>query len=136
MSFIFSNFKVGLKILLVTFIFFSFQYKSYAQSGCTVTAGSQTRLYYNSDPSRNFPNNSGWIAGGASYNIYNSNTECIVDGISGCTVYKAGSTGTASGDILYSGGTEGVLFNYSCPIDDYIPLLFIFTICFFYIRIR
>lgn len=127
-----------------TLIFVLFQCSSlvsYAQTyGCHIytLTGSQQRVYYTPDHSRDFPNNTGWIASAPSYNTFDAEKECIIDTGSGCTVYKSGTTGTSTADIMYSNGIEGTLYSYPCPIDDYIPLLFIFTagLAFFQIKKR
>jgi hypothetical protein len=103
--------------------------------GCHIfTGGGQERLYW--DP---YPEGTGsptrWIAGsvgtyaGAGASNYNKETtsKCFNDLGPACDVYKYGTTGVspAPSEKLFS-GTYAMFI--TCPIDDYIPFLFIFTV--------
>ncbi|WP_316832750.1 hypothetical protein [Pedobacter aquatilis] len=107
--------------------------------GCLITTGvtMQARLYYT-------PYTDGlgspvqWIetsTGHAGYNITTA-TRCFeTTGIT-CVVYQYGTTGaTPPGTaVVYSGFYGQVTTN--CPIDDYIPIFFIFTAGFAFFQIR
>ncbi|RZK93159.1 MAG: hypothetical protein EOO98_00480 [Pedobacter sp.] len=103
--------------------------------GCHIIAGSQSRNYHTP-----FGFGSGspteWVStssGGGGYNIITT-TRCIENVGPSCTVYKYGTGASpTAADILYI-GTYAVMIN--CPIDDYIPLLAIFTLSLAVLKIR
>lgn len=129
--------KLGLIIPLSFIPFFIFA--TDGVDGCHIKTGPtmQSRLYHtpytlgSGSPTE-------WIqttSGGGGYNVITSSI-CFEDSGISCRVYDFGTTGTTppSAAIIYTGYYAVVTTN--CPIDDYIPLLFIFTagIAFFQIR--
>lgn len=104
--------------------------------GCHIIAGLQDRNYHtpytlgNGSPTE-------WIStssGGGGYNLITS-SKCLNDVGPACNVYRFGTTGASppATQILYS-GNYAVFF--ACPIDDYIPVLFIFTFSVAFIRLK
>ena len=129
-------------IPVVKYLFFSIFLFAYTSAfsadgvdGCHIIAGTQSRNYHTpftlgaGSPSEWISNSSG----GGGYNIITP-TKCIEDVGPSCTVYKYGTSASpTTADILYV-GTYAIMIN--CPIDDYIPLLAIFTLSFGLFKIR
>lgn len=97
--------------------------------GCHVLAGSTQRVYLQEISPFNHTRFTGsGISGLAGYTDQ-SGAECLDDLGPPCTVfYGDGAGGTTS--TVYKTGFYGHLYN-NCPIDDYLPALFIFTIGIF-----
>ncbi|TCC92238.1 hypothetical protein EZ428_10960 [Pedobacter frigiditerrae] len=96
--------------------------------GCHVLAGSTQRVYLNEIAPFDHTKFTGTLAGLGGYTDQ-SGAECLDDLGPPCTVYYGdGAGGTTT--TVYKNGVYGHLYN-NCPIDDYIPALFIFTIAIF-----
>ena len=111
--------------------------------GCHIfTGGGQERVYWlpypegTGSPVRWIAQSAGTFAGsgGSGYNLQTA-TKCFNNVGPGCDVYKYGTTGVspAPSEILFS-GTYAIII--ACPIDDYIPVLFIFTLLIVMFKMR
>jgi len=129
--------KLGLIIPLLFIPFFLLA--TDGVDGCHIVTGPtmQSRLYHTP-----YTAGSGspteWIQtgpSGAGFNVITP-TKCFENSGIACKVYDFGTTGTTppSSAVIYTGYYALVTTN--CPIDDYLPLLFIFTagIAFFQVR--
>lgn len=107
--------------------------------GCHIKTGitMQSRLYHTpyalvgGSPEK-------WIltsSDGRGYNLITS-TRCFEDSAIPCVVYDYGTTGSSppASAVVYSGYYAVVTTN--CPIDDYIPVFFIFTALITAARLR
>ena len=124
------------KIICLFLIIIGVQYQSFAQSGCHVLASTQDRLYYtpytlgDGSPTE-------WIStspGRGGYNLITYSV-CFDDIGPSCVVYKFGTTGSnpPNSEIIYSGTYAEIV---DCSLDDYVFLLFIFTIGFVYFKLK
>jgi len=106
--------------------------------GCHIITGPtmQSRLYYTpyvlgaGSPTE-------WIETSVGHGGYNTvtSTKCFETSGIACKVYEFGTTpATSPKVIVYSGYYAIVTTN--CPIDDYVPLLFIFGAGIAFLRIR
>ncbi|WP_316765168.1 hypothetical protein [Pedobacter frigiditerrae] len=97
--------------------------------GCHVLAGSTQRIYLTEISPNNHTKFTGSGVSGLAGYTDQSGAECLDDLGPPCTVYYGdGAGGTTT--TIYKTGVYGHLYN-NCPIDDYIPALFIFTIAIF-----
>lgn len=128
-----------LKLTLV-FCFLIWKQNLCAQSdGCHVVRGMTDVIYYN-------PYGAQWITTGVvdasgaegGYHTDGSATfGCIKDLGGSCDIYQQyrmadGSTGIR----IYMSGTYASIDPLNCPVDDYVPLLFIFTASFTFLKLR
>lgn len=97
--------------------------------GCHVLAGSTQRIYLTEISPNNHTKFTGSGVSGLAGYTDQSGAECLDDLGPPCTVYYGdGAGGTTT--TIYKTGVYGHLYN-NCPIDDYIPALFIFTVAIF-----
>lgn len=123
--------KVNLFFFLILFVLTIAQLKSIAADGidgCHIVTGGGQERNYHTPFTLGVGSPTEWIStsvGGAGYNL-NTSSRCIETIGAFCTVYKygAGANPTAS-DVLYTGYYAIMI---DCPVDDYIPVLIIFTI--------
>jgi hypothetical protein len=100
--------------------------------GCHVLAGSTQRIYLQEISPFNHTKFTGsGISGLAGYTDQSGN-ECLDDLGPPCIVYYGDGAGGTT-NTVYKAGFYGHLYN-NCPIDNYIPTLFIFTIAIFFYR--
>jgi hypothetical protein len=118
-------------LCIVSVIVFVFTFLKFTPSygidyyGCHVLAGSTQRVYLTEVAPFDHTKFTGTLSGLGGYTDQ-STGECLDDLGPTCTVYYGdGMGGTTTTE--YKSGFYGHLYD-NCPIDDYIPVLFIFTV--------
>ncbi|MBC6112196.1 hypothetical protein ACFOG5_10545 [Pedobacter fastidiosus] len=131
--------SIFLKFISTTLFLMGAQKLSAQSDGCHVVRGITDVIYYN-------PYGSQWITTGVvdasgaegGYHTDGSATfGCIKDLGGSCDIYQQykmadGTTGIR----IYMSGTYANIDPLNCPIDDYLPLFFIFTASFTFLKLK